>query len=442
MKEKQRITKIVSRVLEDGAILELVCDGKKTSLCMYRRGEISMHESVQDGEDVLIPLPAYNNLIKHCAVLLPEKPSDYESEEQLIGEIQRYLYSYVDLSPEFLEVASAYVLFTWVYDAFNELCYLRFSGDFGSGKSRALYVLGSICNKPFFASAASTISPVFYTLDLFRGTLILDEADFRYSDMQSDIAKIMNNGSVKGFPVLRQTQTITKEFDPKAFNVYGPKIVAMRKKFEDIALESRFLTEDMGTRALREDIPLSLPDDQTKEAAVLRNKMLMYRFRTLSAAGTKADQVDRSRSGRFNQTVVPLLSIVSDERIRNVIRTFAVTNDEKSKGLRLLSIEAELVESICELIDAKDSSDCLSVGVIASTLRQKVNGDFERPITNRYVGQLLRGNLGLSTYKKHGNYVLPAGEFEKVRHIAKRFGLESDVTGNVPMSSHPPPVDN
>ena len=78
----------------------------------------------------------------------------------------------------FENVATHYVLLTWLYDAFNELPYLRLRGDYGSGKTRALLTIGSLCYKGFFASGASTVSPIFHTLDAFRGTLIFDEADF------------------------------------------------------------------------------------------------------------------------------------------------------------------------------------------------------------------------------------------------------------------------
>lgn len=423
MKVKQHASPTVSRILEDGTVAELVRDKGTTSLCLYKDGNLTYVSSVEDRGEKLVPIPASNNLIKHGAVLLPEKATEYETEDRLISELRAYLCRYVDLSPEFVEVVCAYALLTWVYDAFNELCYLRFSGDFGSGKSRALYVIGSVCNKPFFASAASTISPVFYTLDLFRGTLVLDEADFRYSDLQADITKIMNNGSMRGFPVLRHTQTATKEFDPRAFNVFGPKLVAMRKTFEDIALESRFLTEDMNARTLRADIPLNLPDVQADEALDLRNKLLMYRFRTLAKSRIREDQVDRSRSGRFNQTLVPLLSVASDEGMRQIIRACAEQNDDRKASLRTLSIEAELVEVICELIDKQSEDGSLPVGVIGVALKQKVGGEFERPITSRYVGQLMRGDLGLFTFKTRGVYVLPATEFDKVRKLAKRFGI-------------------
>jgi hypothetical protein len=93
------------------------------------------------------------------------------SEEQLVGEIRGFIHRYVDLSPLFEQIASYYVLFSWVYDAFNELPYLRVRGDAGSGKTSFLLIVGSLCYKPIFASGASTVSPLFRILDSMRGSL-------------------------------------------------------------------------------------------------------------------------------------------------------------------------------------------------------------------------------------------------------------------------------
>lgn len=154
-----------------------------------------------------------------------------------------------------------------MYDAFNEVPYLRFQGDYGTGKTRALLVIGSVCYKAFFASGASTVSPIFHILDAFRGTLVLDEADFRFSDEKAEITKVLNNGNVDGMPVLRTMMNRQRELNPQAFRVFGPKIVGMRKDYADPALESRFLTEVMGQRLLRSDIPINLPDAM-KEVSV------------------------------------------------------------------------------------------------------------------------------------------------------------------------------
>src|SRR4029077_12103543 len=169
----------------------------------------------------------------------------YGDTAALLADIESYIMRYVRLSPEAVGLSAAYVLLSWLYDAFNELPYLRFRGDYGTGKTRALLVIGSLCHKAFFASGASTVSPIFHTLDSFKGTLVFDEADFRFTDEKAELVKILNNGNVKGFPVLRTQVTPKNEFDPRAFAIFGPKIVGMRRAYEDRALESRFLTIEM-----------------------------------------------------------------------------------------------------------------------------------------------------------------------------------------------------
>ncbi len=90
--------------------------------------------------------------------------------------------------------------------------------------------------------------------------------------------KILNNGNAKGFPVLRTMQNRDKEFDPRAFRVFGPKVIAMRGSYEDPALESRFLTAEMHQRPLRSDISITTPEALKDEARALRNRLLHYRL--------------------------------------------------------------------------------------------------------------------------------------------------------------------
>src|SRR5436190_2148860 len=136
--------------------------------------------------------------------------------------------------------------------------YLRVRGDFGSGKTRFLLTVGSLCYKPIFASGASTVSPLFRILDAFKGTLVMDESDFRMSDERAEIVKILNNGNARGFPVLRSEVSGKKgEFNPRAYAVFGPKLVATRGFFQDRALESRCITEEMNHYHLRTDVPIN-----------------------------------------------------------------------------------------------------------------------------------------------------------------------------------------
>ena len=57
-------------------------------------------------------------------------------------------------------------------------------------------------------------------------------------------------------PVLRSEGNKNGEFEPKAYNVFSPKILATRKAFADVALESRCITERVRPKD-RKDIPSS-----------------------------------------------------------------------------------------------------------------------------------------------------------------------------------------
>src|SRR5216683_715539 len=270
---KERRIPAVSAVLGDGTILETVVDreAKRTSFVLAKDGEWQSADSVPiDSSARLVPYSPRNNLLAHDVVLLPSEPEEYGSEQDLLHSIESFIHRYVDVSPLFEKIASYYVLLTWVYDDFNELPYLRLRGEPGSGKTRFMLTVGSLCYKPIFASGASTVSPLFRILDSFRGTLVIDEGDFRLSDEQAEIVKILNNGNAKGFPVLRSEASKNKEYNPRAFAVFGPKIVATRGFFEDKALESRCLTEAMGQTGLRDDVPINLPPEHKEEALHLR----------------------------------------------------------------------------------------------------------------------------------------------------------------------------
>lgn len=425
---EQRTTPTVSTSLPDGSLVELVHDPRegKTRLALYKDGHATLAESIATSSGVpLVPVSARNNLIRHGVLLLPEHPTPFESTSALIGEIEEYISRYVDLSDAFLRIASAYVLLTWVYDAFNELPYLRFRGDYGSGKTRALLVVGSICFKPFFASGASTISPIFHTLDTFGSTLVVDETDFRMSDEKAELVKIFNNGNVRGFPVLRSSVTPQHTFDPRAFIVFGPKIVAMRHSFDDPALESRFLTEEMGKRPLRSGIPINMPDVQRDEARELRNKLLWYRFTMLKTIAVDTSAYDDRLSPRTNQIVAPLLSVVGDATLAAQIRSHMAGAEKVLRIERSSSPEGQLLQVVLTLAE-KDSAAHVSISEITEAFIERFGKEYERPISPRYVGHLLRNRLRLATYKRHGNFVLPTTQQEHFRVLAERYGINVD----------------
>src|SRR5499433_396499 len=359
----------VSAVFDDGSILEMLYRPreKQTAFAFWKDGEWTIESIVSVNPlQRLVPYSPNNNLIKNEVVLLPSQPEEYGSEESLLGEIQSFIHRYVDVSPLFQEIASYYVLFSWVHDGFNELPYLRVRGDPGSGKTRFLLTIGSLCYKPIFASGASTVSPIFRILDSFHGTLIVDEGDFRFSDEKAEVVKILNNGNVKGFPVLRSESDGKREFNPRAYHVFGPKLVATRGFFDDKALESRFLTEEMGQYRLRDDVPINLPSTWKEEALSIRNKLLLFRFRNLNKRKPAENLVDRSIEPRLNQIFVPLLCIIEDPEAKRDLQELAKRYNREMIADRGMDMEAQILEIIRDMLSSPYGSSRLPLKDITS----------------------------------------------------------------------------
>lgn len=425
---EEPVTPIASVSGPDGLLGELVYDSGKgqTAFAVWREGSWCLERELIVGSQRFVPFASRSNLIRYGTLLLPSQPVEYGDEAALIAELRAYVHRYVDVSPEFEQLACYYVILSWLYDAFNELPYLRLRGDYGSGKTRCLLVIGAVCYRPFFASGASTISPIFHTLDAFRGTLVMDEGDFRFTDEKAEITKILNNGNVKGMPVLRTVVGSKGEYDARAFQVYGPKLMATRGSYDDRALESRFLTEEMGTQRLRDDIPINLPSSYRDEALGLRNKLLLYRFRNLHRAGVISELADATIEPRLNQIFLPLISVVSDATARGALRAMSRRYHDELVADRSLDAEAQILEVIRDLAAGRTS---IPLKEAAAQYARRFGSGQEQRVTSRWIGRLAREQLGLRTRKSHGSFVIHLPGEERLQVLYRKYGLDAEDAG-------------
>ncbi len=426
----------VSAVLPDSTLVEMVYrpEERRTLLCVATEDEIRYETNFMDDGKRLVPYSPENNLLKNGVVLVPSEATPYESEQALIAEIREFIHSYVDVSPLFEEIASYYALFTWVHDAFNELPYLRLRGDTGTGKTRFLLTAGALCYKPIYASGASTVSPLFRILDSVRGTLIIDEGDFRFSDEKAEIVKILNNGNARGFPVLRSESVNGREYSPRAYAVFGPKLVSTRGFFQDRALESRCITEETGSQRQRDDIPLNLTAEYQHAALAIRNKLLMFRFRNFGKRSVDPSLVDRTIEPRLSQIFVPLMSVIEDAEARQALRQVAREYHKELVADRGMDLEAQVLEVIQDLRESPYANG-ISIKEITERVSERYGDDFERKVTPHWIGHVVRRRLGLKTEKRHGNYMIAVTEGPKVTRLLEKYGItpedrRADDSGN------------
>jgi hypothetical protein len=421
---KRPIRYVVSEVFGPDDLLETLRseDGATTTFIRFQNGEVTACRFVDHGNERLVPFSASNNLFAHHVILVADQMSPYSTEESLFELVQSFIHRYVDVSVAFERVVATYVLLTWVYDAFDVVPYLRVRGDFGSGKTRFLTTIGSICYKPMFASGASTVSPLFRIIDTLRGTLVIDEGDFRFSDERAEVVKILNNGSARGFPVLRTEAISKREFEPRAYLVFGPKIIATRRDFSDPALESRCLTEEMGTERMRVDIPIILDDGFASGAVSLRNQLLSYRFRNFGRFLNSRRLADGVDDPRLRQMFSALFDVAVTDRVREDLIRYARQIQQASIERRGLDTEAQLLEVIRALVNGKEEFQ-ISLATIAERFTEQHGVEYDYRVTTRWIGHMLRKKLHLFPRKSDGVYVLPVEELRKLSKLYEKFGI-------------------
>lgn len=223
-------------------------------------------------------------------------------------------------------------------------------------------------------------------------------------------------------PVLRTMMNQQREFNPQAFHVFGPKIVATRGLYEDRGLESRFITEETGARPLRDDVPINLPETFKEEARELRNKLLLYRFHRRHEVKLDATLADPKLEPRLNQIMLPLLSVIGNPELRAALRNAAHNAQASIVAERGLLMEAQVLEVLAELMITTDRP-IVPVADVTMGLIERYGAEYERPITNRWIGSVLRKKLNLQTYKSHGVYVIPMNERQKVEVLCGRYGV-------------------
>lgn len=396
-------------------------------------GVIQTGTSLDVGGVTYLPHPASLDLIRKKVVLFPAEPVDFGSQRLLLADLRDFIHRWLDVDPFYEQLACYYVLFTWVYDAFETLPYLRAFGDYGTGKSRFLQTIGAICYRPMFVTGASTSSPIFRLIDLFRGTLIMDEADFANSDAENEMIKIVNVGYSRGGVVLRAEKDENSEtYYPSAKDVYGPKILATRRMFTDRATESRCLTKRMSTARPRPDVPRVINRTFWAEALALRNKCLAYRLRTFHAIDVESAQSDQSIEPRLDQVTLALKAIVDDKAMLDQINLFVRAYNATLITDRQMSLPAIVVQVLAEIWYHPEQDltgehrDWSLKNLAAKTVALLETLDPDEKMNPRKLSSLLSEDLGLAKRTTESRSRRACLEIEEptLQALMARYGID------------------
>ena len=455
----------VSHIFPDGTIADMVCikQTDKSSFAVASGDDIRLLDELMVGEDgnltsdvnkalfKFIPTRVVRDLVNKNFINVASGLEEYGTVTDLYHQIREHIQKYVILEdPRFYDVATGYVLMSWVFDRFNTVPYLRVVGDFGTGKSRFLEVVGKLCNRSMMASGSISVAAVFRTIDLVQGTLVFDEADFKSSDMSDDIVKMLNGGHKKDTPVVRM-ELVNDVLKPTSFRVFGPKVLGSRRGFVDTALESRCITQRLFPMK-KVDVPIHLPVSFDYDSQVFRNKLQLFRFKTFYNVQDDESSLLGIEIPRLRQTSLALTSVVKmvGEEMLKPVLGFLVDYEKSLSDMVSTDVLADILLCIARLIETNESvrsSGLIHMNLIANTFNEQFYEDYaerETRIVNTRDGVLSIPGQRVSA-RKIGSYIDKLGiaktrtghgvaiplmtEGARIMRMVERYGLTDVLNG-------------
>lgn len=344
---------------EKGFLLEMLYDHKT------RKGSFAYRDEV--GNILTAPhvdingvryIPQLDEIIcsPEPTVVLPSGLGPLMKTRELAFRIELFLRKYflLDNAIEY-KIAAFYALFTWVYDCFDALAYLRLRGPSGTGKSELALRVGLVSYRLIMSSGIGSVASVKSFCHVYRGALWIDECDKFANDENDDRLVMLNVGAMKrqgkvaNMVEVFNPVTQTRSFKPTSSSVFGPKILTMYKSFKDEATENRCITIDLRKKTMKEleDAHISsdeIPQEMFTEAEEIRNACIHWRLwrweKHITAKPENKQKLKDFRvSPRINQVMKPIKIIAQDdpEMLRDIDffmqASYAEQMEKKSQSL-------------------------------------------------------------------------------------------------------------
>jgi len=302
--------------------------------------------------------------------------------------VKGLLGEYVDQSDAFLDVASTYVLLSYVHMAFDAVPYLMLVGAPGTGKTLTGQVLEHLAFSPVLAASVTTAA-ITRILAHNAGTLILDE---------------QTTGSREWTSMLRvgyrRSGTIIVAGPDGGIEerlCYGPKIFLLNEPLSDAALLDRVLT--LETRP-GESRRVYLAREVELKAASIRDELYRLGLGIGSQLLDVAEQVrDDSRlKGRTRELAVPMLTLAKlidrdggehPPGLEDALVHYFEDESRRRQDLRKFDSDAANLIRLARSFTGGN----LSAEVQADEFTEYVNASslFERRLRPKEVGRKLHG---------------------------------------------------
>ena len=227
--------------------------------------------------------------------------------EDLIKEIIQLIEDVVKVEDGYSFIIALWVIHSWIFDLFEVSPYLAINSPTKRcGKTRLVSLVQSLTQRPILANNITAAS-VFRTVEAYRPTLLIDEAD-RFLRINEELVGILNSGHTKSAAFVIRLEKEGEKYFPKKYSTWCPKIIAGIGTLPD-TLSDRAIEIPMRRKTTEEKIKSIRLSKLPKQLKPLREKILRWTQDNKNLIETAVPHVPESSNDRAVDNWMPLLQI-------------------------------------------------------------------------------------------------------------------------------------
>jgi len=344
--EKEEKPKVVQKptLVADGFLAEQIWDRKGLPIYYVKHfndgsseleSELDLGEVDSKGKPIIYR-PVDNLGLRKGLVILPTEPKE-TSFSELFNQIDEFATRCYDACGKeaTVKLLTRVVVGSWFLDRFvqDKTYDIAGAGKFApiipirgpsqAGKNRLAFVLRLLSYRPYFEMSTYRVPSIYRPLDLWNGSLVLDEADFTNTSEKSELIHFLNCRAT-GTPISRQDPKNPRQID--VFTNFGQTILTQRRVFDDNATESRCLP--FYSEVTEKKLPTVETDEMLREGLELQNMLLFLRLEYYKhVIIDKAAWLSDVSDPRLVASLLPLLALSKiepsiKETIKETVKDF------------------------------------------------------------------------------------------------------------------------
>jgi len=321
----------------------------------------------------------------------PEPWLDEVNGAGLLADFSALFSRYLVLPDGGADVLAAFILLTYVVEAFDSVPYLAIlSPTPRCGKSRLLELIEMLAWRPWLTTSA-TGAVIYRRIERLHPTLLLDEAEVvrSHGDAAGIIRSLLQAGYRRGVQV---TRCVGEHFEDRDFDIYGPKVFAAIGRLPS-ALLDRCIVLEMRRKRRDEEVARFRKRDAASDALTLRRRARRWEIDHVKALEGCRPPLPEPLDDRAQEIWEPLLAVGTRagegwlERLTEAATRFSAGREDESATLELLAdIREILTERVVERIPSAD----LVQSLVEVEGRRWAEWSHGRPLTPTGLARLLK----------------------------------------------------